>query len=650
MSELRAFVGHSFSDNDKEIVRPILDYLDQIKEMGIGFSWKHAKQAEPKVLAEKVLALIENMNLFIGICTKKERVVDQGNLNRRLLCPGVLCAKDGNFSWKTSDWVIQEIGLAIGKGMDVMLIVEEGLKSPGGLQGDLECIHFNRENPEKSFGKILEMITALTFKAKPTKGLVAEKPESTEDKEPKEEGYDSLNPKQDWKRRDYDFALMHMVASEDKEGEERIYKAYLDNESAQEEDKADIWNATKEYYHIIFAEDGSLEKLKRIAKEKLDNSEIQRLLAKAYQQYGENVKAAKAFLKSSSNESDKKRKLLRMGNAAVAYAKAKKDNELRNLIEEIKIHANSIDDGEISLLNILIEVMEIKKNKILYLAFIERLLDLKPGDNKSRFNLAYGHSEEGRNEMVLFHYLKIPNQNRDAVTWNNIGVAYNRLDILGKAVSAYRIAEKNEETLAMDNIARKYLEVGFFSEAQQQCDKAKQKKDYNKNVDDTLFRLKNMEDEERKKEGEILEKIRSTHEFYVDYGRAAAKENLTELTGDWNTKLCKINIIIKDGKLRGIGMYEVSSIGNIFSKYGLDTSTEKLKYKVYYDGQLMGYTVKGTIRIIKMDKAAAQTNVLSLEENKKDVLMVISDDLTKIKVYQENATDDSQKFEEINKE
>ncbi|MDA1107970.1 MAG: hypothetical protein O2845_06320 [Proteobacteria bacterium] len=112
MTELNAFVGHSFTEDDAAVVRKFLDYFDQIKKFGISFEWDHAKAAEPRELAAKVLALIQGKNLFIGICTKKERGVGPGSLQRGWFNKSILKGSEVDFSWKTSDWIIQEIGLA----------------------------------------------------------------------------------------------------------------------------------------------------------------------------------------------------------------------------------------------------------------------------------------------------------------------------------------------------------------------------------------------------------------------------------------------------------------------------------------------------------------------------------------------------------
>lgn len=121
MTPLRAFVGHSFTDDDAEVIRKFLKYLDQLAELHPTFSWQHAEPAEPRVLAEKVMSLLAGKNLFIGICTKNERVISPTALIPSRFPGKRLKAREEDFDWKTSDWIIQEIGLALGLGLDVML-------------------------------------------------------------------------------------------------------------------------------------------------------------------------------------------------------------------------------------------------------------------------------------------------------------------------------------------------------------------------------------------------------------------------------------------------------------------------------------------------------------------------------------------------
>jgi len=131
MAEVKAFVGHSFTDDDKDVVARFIEFFGTLAKLNTSFSWVHARAAEPKQLAEKVLSLIQGRNLFIGICTKKERVVDSEGAT---LLFNRLISKPDDLHWKTSDWVIQEIGLAIGRSMNIILLVENSVRKPGGLQ------------------------------------------------------------------------------------------------------------------------------------------------------------------------------------------------------------------------------------------------------------------------------------------------------------------------------------------------------------------------------------------------------------------------------------------------------------------------------------------------------------------------------------
>lgn len=45
--------------------------------------------------------------------------------------------------------------------MSVIILLEDGCRRPGGLQGDVEFITFDREAPERAFGRILEMLKAI---------------------------------------------------------------------------------------------------------------------------------------------------------------------------------------------------------------------------------------------------------------------------------------------------------------------------------------------------------------------------------------------------------------------------------------------------------------------------------------------------------
>jgi hypothetical protein len=67
MKEIKAFVGHSFSEVDAEVVGKFTKYFDSLARSHPQFSWQSAERAEPRILTEKVLRIIADKNTFIGI-------------------------------------------------------------------------------------------------------------------------------------------------------------------------------------------------------------------------------------------------------------------------------------------------------------------------------------------------------------------------------------------------------------------------------------------------------------------------------------------------------------------------------------------------------------------------------------------------------
>jgi len=84
MQNIKAFVGHSFSTTDKEVVGKFLEHFRTLERAYPGFKWDHAEEADLKTLSEKVVAKIQDKNVFIGICTARERAVEQATLCRQL--------------------------------------------------------------------------------------------------------------------------------------------------------------------------------------------------------------------------------------------------------------------------------------------------------------------------------------------------------------------------------------------------------------------------------------------------------------------------------------------------------------------------------------------------------------------------------------
>ncbi len=636
MAALKAFIGHSFSDNDDAVVRAFLKLFDRIKEMNIGFSWEHAEAAEAKQIADKILRLMQDKNLFIGICTKNEAVIAPTKL-RATLFGKTLKASEDSFTPKASDWIIQEIGLAIGKGMDLILLMEDGLRPPGGLQGNREYILFDRASPEKAFMKVLETIQSLIPKAVAVTRLEAEVRTAPEEKasEPTLEK-DWLKPQPDWERGQFQLALSHSILLGDKATEHAINQAYLATEEGSDSKNRNSWEAYHELALLRTGSGGQLARLDQFAADHPDNVDVLIYRAQGYQRYGEQDKAAQYFEAAAQKTENELEKLARYGDAAIAFAAATRREQTQRIVEKMKSMTAPRENGELTLLYTLKEIAKIERSDEEFCSLTEKLLDLRPDDTDLRFELAYKYSDKGIADLSLYHYLKIPYLERTPITWNNLGVQFEHFQLTSKSVEAYRESERHEETLAMSNLAYKFINAGFLKEAEDICMRAMEIKDCHKNVASAISRIRDLPEEEGKELEEIQKKAIPLRDCFKNYGNALARATVGEHQSRWQGDECELNITIKGNVFKAEGSYERSSYSSLASLLGgIPASPDKkTKYSVRYEGAIHGTAVRATYTTISEEDPARPRSILGGGMDLgKPVLMIFSDSLEEIHVY-----------------
>ena len=417
------------------------------------FSWEHAEAAEPKLLAEKVLSLIKDKNTFIGICTRRERAIEPGLLSSKNWW-GQIWAKEPDFEWKTSDWITQEIGLAVGRSLEIILFLEEGVRKPGGLQGDIEFIIFNRDAPERSFKKFLEMIIALSPKPAASEATRADASATERSDAAVEPNEDDTwkTPSANWTRERYEHAMFMMVFKNDKKGQQLIETSYLASEDAVQSDNRESWLAHNEWLQIEFGEGGNLKKIRELDSKNPKNSKIKEYLARALAEYGEHSDAAKIFDEAARFAQESRLKIRLFGRAAIQCIQDGQTDRASEFIKKAEDVFAANPASEEQYLITLRAIFEALKNGDLQIIVLDRLSTVNPDETDTSFSLAYKHSEVGNNDLALMNYLRTPFQKRSASAWNNLGVAYDLFKMNAKAVGAFRMSEEMGDTLAMSNL------------------------------------------------------------------------------------------------------------------------------------------------------------------------------------------------------
>jgi tetratricopeptide (TPR) repeat protein len=633
MTEIRAFVAHSFTEDDSGVVSKFLTYFGQLSNSRQNFSWRHAEPAEPRLLADKVISLMSETNVFIGICTRKEYVVDPDSLCNPRFFSKYYRASITQFNWKTSDWIIQEIGLAKGKGLDVILLIENGVREPGGFLGDLEYITFDRSSPEKSFGKILEMITALSPRERDTAATSAYVEAVSEVSEPEYE--DWYVPIADWNRETYQERFMLATDIRDPSDAEAISRAYLATEHAAQAGNRDSWKAFCEFFRLVSGKGGTLAALKELAAAHPDNSQVIGFLARGLAFYKNYDQAASTYeiAATKSEKPIERLRLLRF--AAETHARGGASASVSAVIAQMKTEVQAFGDGKAVLLDTFRSLSEIVGDNDTLVGIMEEKIDVDPSDTRTRFSLAYKHSEIGNHDLALFHYLAIPPQERDPTTWNNIGVAFDHFDLACKATTAYRKAVEMGETLAMSNLANKFLEAGFLSEAEHECSEALKQEGYHKNVTTTLAKVKSVSEEEQEQESQILKKTKERRNFYRAWGEAMLHTEPQEVAKRWRGPDCILEVTMQGSEFLALGSYEQQSVNLLARAFaGLGSGTAPDHYRIEYHGTLVwGGAIRGSVARVREGDSPAIIS-LGSKPNVSSVLMFLTKDQTEISVME----------------
>ncbi|WP_143738098.1 tetratricopeptide repeat protein [Erythrobacter donghaensis] len=603
MQQIKAFVGHSFTEDDELLISSFLKMFEQIRGVLPSFVYQNAQAAEPEILANKVQRLMADSNTFIGICTKKEFVVDPSAQSNLL---GFSVYRKDHLTWKTSDWLIQEIGIAIGRAMSMVILLEEGCRLPGSLQGDVEYITFSRQAPEKAFGKLLEMLKALN----PTKLTSLDNSTELENETDfaplnKSERPVSIdidrNPDETWSFNAYLQEYIWLLATNEFDRAEEISNAFAASTHGQTDEALSEWKAKCEESKLIFSSSGNLSEIADCVQKYPDNPKILSYYASALRIYKENSVSAQYYVLAAEKTKDTFEMVSHLMEAAIGYARANDLKSGSTLIEQAKQYIKTDIAIEISFLKALSLYADEVSDSSLKIEALERVVLISPGDDDARFSLAYAHSEFGNQEMALHHYTAIPYARRTNFTWNNLGVAYQSLSVPARAVAAYGKAAEDGNTLAMSNLAYRLMQAGFVNEARERLEKALQDANPHKNVGEAYAELRDIEENENTTVKKILDTASSKIEWYRELGTAICKDRIPNVNQIWSGPHGDFIIEITDNIFSA--RYEYVVKNNALALSSAITTTSR--YECVFKGHMLGHRATGEFKKTRIGSTAS---------------------------------------------
>jgi thioredoxin-like negative regulator of GroEL len=423
--------------------------------------------------------------------------------------------------------------------------VERGLYKFPELQGDLEVIYFTRGSLEEPFLKLSEMIEGIKGKkAKSVAGQVTEKSEDSEKQESEKQKEKIKDGIKDEKKVAFGKFYDAVLNDKDYNKAHEIYDKEIQNTlSAQERP---IWDAiVLRYCHGLGDEKAFGRLLKHVA-ENEDNPEVMLQLAVRYREMREYQKATDRFFQIKNlydrNKEENKEKIIGCcEQAAWCLADDSKYNEAIELLSNLLLQEH-LKDYKGRILATLAKIAKKAKNLEEFFIYAEGSLDIDPSNTDLRFTLAWQYWNEGHHKLSALHYKKLTATTRSPAGLNNLGVEYESLKLPAKSVESYFEAASYNETLAMANIAQRYLKEGFIKDAEREIKKAyelsKEGIEVHGNVGNAKNRLEKILEDEASYEKEILIEAEKERKFRVRYSEAfySYKDIVKEkFEGIWET-------------------------------------------------------------------------------------------------------------------
>ena len=520
--ELKAFVGHSFADRDEDLTNKIIRHIE-----GYDILCKTGEKAQNKSVSQKVRERIDECDLFVGIFTKGMElcgeILDKGILAR--FCKNKASRSD---LFMTSNWVIQESGYALGKGKSLLLMVEKGIYNFPELQGDQEVVPFDRSDINAALVRLSDMLYEIKLKYYQPKPAQAATAPPSADVEADAKG------KEQEKRESEAHPFKAFFEAVDNKDVKQMNSLYNDRiRNTLKEDEKEFWDAAVLKFKYSAGDADALAKLQELSKQ-TKNSDVLTQLAQCYE-FGDKQKDAIRTYEQAIGlcESDDDRVSCVTRIAICSGRLEGTANAIEYLLSEIKKHPSYGKSEDIfkSLAN------HAKKlgDDYLYVVFCEQLLTVNPVNTEFRFSLAYKYSETGQEKLAVHHYTKYLTITNDPVALNNLAVAYDSLGMKSKAVESYKESKEKETTLAMSNLANKYLNEGFIEEAQLLLKSAEDLSakgvEVHQNIGIARKRIKELLEEEGKKEKELLTEADKTHRFRANHANSYCVPSDTPPTG-----------------------------------------------------------------------------------------------------------------------
>lgn len=578
---------------------------------------------EAESISKKVRERIDRADAFVGVFTRRSPIRPSGGRWRSAW----RCVTGEAALWTAPPWVLQECGYALGRGLQTVLFVENGVDL-GGLQGDLEYIPYYYSDPTSAITTASGMLNALLAahmgasvetSVQLAGETAASRPESSV--QPTERATDLQKPipiAAEATSSDPLLAIVEAVAralhEHDFEQAEREFQSGLTAiQNAPSDDQA--VGVSEPQWCFLYLEElkkaggpKAFSRLRQLGDAYPEIPEISAAVARDFREYKDYDAAIQCYLRAAEASTGPKKQRYSLSAARCMNDAGQPADAAAFLIELLTDERETIAADLRS--NMLAELSaSLRKNgdHIAGLAVAEFGLKEDPTNARLRFGTGNEYDEAGYFELAARHFQMLSNADPlETAALHNLGLAYAHLNLPLMSVDCYTRAFELGETLSASNMAYKLIEVGFRDRCVALLDEASKMPDCDPRVAKCRGRLTQVAEAEEEKLSKASAKADSIKAAMLRISAGVLGRVDGSPEGVWAFPFCALTLTVSGTTIEGtgenvafeptlldsLGGFASASTGQVSSRRG----GSSVKHTWELAGRILGRLCKYTLR------------------------------------------------------
>jgi tetratricopeptide (TPR) repeat protein len=333
-------------------------------------------------------------------------------------------------------------------------------------------------------------------------------------------------------------------------------KAEVAYKTLQEHTKDDKSREEHEFiyrYELFTLGDlSAMQRLKDLAEHTTSTSKSSAYfwIASAYNKTNDYAKAFQYYkLAAESSKEDVDKALYYLAKAAKSQHSAGHITEAYELLEhQISLSTNGASKA--ALYKGLADLCEKDENSFLRALATEKAIAAESNNGGLMFDAGFAYSAASFHDLSILHYCNLIALNQKADwAFNNLGVEYSNENLEISSIQAYKKASELGNTLAMSNIAYKYIQVGFEEEARKTLKRANEQQQVHENVAHAQSRLASDRKQEEEAKQAIMARAKVAQKFFREFAEAYfAKASIPAIKGSWHIPTFGVVVLENNGK------------------------------------------------------------------------------------------------------